>query len=190
MFLFGRNKKSTVENISIDPSAYVNNKPDVLETIEKLGLPRKKLIITGGAALTLLGLPRFANDVDAIVDDDILQSLKNTDKLADGMPVKDVSSHGNTLLKVESTPLPSELLLPPQTFSPITFDELYNRHTIKSPDGITLQMPMDIWSHKHPSVPRIVVGSPQERLRKLAMDRYDSGLLLEYTDGQVHKNVS
>lgn len=164
----------------LDESLFINNRQQVLETLQALNLPPEKLVITGSAAITLLGLERHAHDLDILAHPSILDKLEESGAISGFDATKaEFSRPSKPHFAVMSSPLPSELfghrrfLDNPNS----SFENFLENQAVQTPDGLFITQPHRLLQTKH-SQSRI--GSEPERSRKMAQDAYDVALLAKY----------
>lgn len=178
MSFFGKHRRQNPQVLEIDPAVTINNQNDVLATIDSLGLPREKIIVVGSAALTLIGLDRYANDVDLVAHPDILQTLESTHRLPSGMAVRGNRKRSNFIqFQAATEPLPTELFSPQQTLTGSSFEDAF-QFTVQGPDGLKLASPSELLSKKQTSVR--ILDNEQDRRKKHTQDIYDTTLLVNY----------
>lgn len=181
MSFLGKRNRSSEATPVLDASTRINNRTDVLETVETLRLPREHMVVVGSSALTLMGLARRANDLDVLLDPEVLDELRQSGTLPSGIAVTETSTSrpGRLHLQANTHPLPSELLSHNTSSDPGEFKHFAKHRTILSPDGLLLISPYELLKTKQMPV-RIGDRSDQTRRTKLAQDAYDANLLGQY----------
>lgn len=181
---FSRNRRNTEALPSLEEELAVNNTPQILETLDKLRLPPEKLVITGSAAITLLGLERRANDLDIVAHPSVLQELEETGALNTMQATKaEFSRPGRLHFAAASSPLASELFGHKEGAAKLLeFDDFLEHHASRTPDGIFITTPQDLLSAKRNR--RIGNSRDPKHARKLAQDLYDTDILREYLQSQ------
>lgn len=188
MPLFRRRRDHDPTEITLDPQVAINNRSDVLETIDSLSIPRDKLIITGSSVLSLLGLPRRANDVDGILDPDMLKELHENKMLPSGVPVTEppYSRAERRHFNAATTPLSSELFSHRDNLSDRKFNEFLEEESIPLsdygnivditgvPPDLRITRLSDLFVRKRG---RIYIGTPEQQRTKRAHDDYDCRLI-------------
>lgn len=188
MSLFSRRRNQRAASPQLDPSVKQNNRFEVLNTIEASSIPRDKLIVTGSSLLALLGLPRKAGDLDAILHPENLEELHQTSQLPSGIAVSEASFSrpGRRHFTTDQTPLPSELFSHHSVLSDVTFEDYLQRQSVPikifedilvDPDiplDLRVTKPGILYTHK---MNRLHVGTAEERALKQAKDAYDRQLL-------------
>lgn len=180
MSLFRKNNSRHDKLPPIDDSLKQNNRQEVLETIGNLNLSRQQFIVVGSAALTLLDLERQAHDVDLVVHEAI---FTDPARLTSGLTVVDAAPSRPELphWKVGSAPLPSELMSRGDALGVIYGQSQGFEDYIKqnpphiTADGIPIEDPKKIFYKKLETF-----RTGENRLEKLAQDRYDAELLRQY----------
>ncbi len=195
--VFSRKRPSSPESlpIVIDEAYKQNNGPAVLDTLNDLQIPPERCIVFGSGVLALLGLPRRASDVDALLHPDFHKEVMANGQLPNGASITipradtEIGITKRDIMGHFTTPASDPSLLPAEFFlrfgsaaNPTSaFEDLFDAG-VRTEGSYRVMAPRTASEIKQSLAKRnLPSGDPV----KQALNAYDAGLYDEYLRAEM-----